>query len=549
MLGRLRFAQDDKGKGWWCVDELAPHVAIPFKRIFQKVKAELDTLLIADNDDTRADLEWFLLRYPLQTSEWDRLEEGADRVRDRALEMMKVLGEDWRPPTRKGLKLKYPPYIYQEQAAEIALRYKAQLLVDDVGLGKTETALLGAIRGAPLPMAIVVDTNLKRQWARRVEKFTHLRVHVIRSTAPYPLPPADIYIFSWGMTVGWVQVFTKGYFKSVVWDEIQELRHGTDSLKGNASMVLSQNAEFRQGLTATPIYNYGDEIWNIMSYIQPDLLGEKAEFVREWCGGSKGVKDPDALGSYLQSTGYFLRRREDDPNVDKCLPPPNIIDIELDYDQAALAKEEDILRTLATAVLRGSFEESGQAARELDVKMRHITGVVKARPVAAYVDMLLRDCEKVVLGGWHRDVYDIWMKLLAQYNPVMFTGSESQLEKQRSVDRFVEGDSRLFVISLRAGRGLDGLQYTSCRDVVSGELDWSPTVHKQLLGRVRRPGVTGQVTGHFPHVNGGSDPILMQLLGRKGDQARGIMDPGLAPAARFTDDSRIKALARFVLEQ
>ena len=64
------------------------------------------------------------------------------------------------------------------------------------------------------------------------------------------------------------EIFNQGFFKSVVWDEIQELRHGTDSLKGNASMVLAKNAEFRQGLTATPIYNYGDEMWNIMSFIR-----------------------------------------------------------------------------------------------------------------------------------------------------------------------------------------------------------------------------------------------------------------------------------------
>jgi SNF2 family DNA or RNA helicase len=154
-----------------------------------------------------------------------------------------------------------------------------------------------------------------------------------------------------------------------------------------------------------------------------------------------------------------------------------------------------------------------------------------------------------VLGGWHRDVYEIWNRLLAHYNPVMFTGSESPREKDRSVARFVDGDSRIFIISLRAGRGLDGLQYTSCRDVVSGELDWSPTVHKQLIGRVRRPGVSSRVNAHYPWVNGGSDPLLMDMNGRKSDQSRGLIDPGLAPAARFTDDSRIKALARLVLEQ
>src|SRR3546814_1169371 len=71
---------------------------------------------------------------------------------------------------------------------------------------------------------------------------------------------------------------------------------------------------------------------------------------------------------------------------------------------------EEILKSLAQRVLTGSFHDRGEASRQLDIKMRQITGVAKARPVAAYVDMLLREHERVLLTGWHRDVYDIWLR-------------------------------------------------------------------------------------------------------------------------------------------
>src|SRR3546814_14995379 len=63
--------------------------------------------------------------------------------------------------------------------------------------------------------------------------------------------------------------------------------------------------------------------------------------------GNWRVTDPDALGSFLDDSGYRLRRDEDHPAVDRSLPKANIIDIMLDYDEVALQKEEEILKSLA----------------------------------------------------------------------------------------------------------------------------------------------------------------------------------------------------------
>src|SRR3546814_19467354 len=70
------------------------------------------------------------------------------------------------------------------------------------------------------------------------------------------------------------------------------------------------------GLTATPIYNDGDEMHTVMSYINHEVLGSREEFLREWCtpqGGNWRVTDPDALGSFLDDSGYRIRRDEDPP--------------------------------------------------------------------------------------------------------------------------------------------------------------------------------------------------------------------------------------------
>ncbi|MET4664979.1 hypothetical protein ABIC17_001889 [Sphingomonas sp. PvP056] len=63
-----------------------------------------------------------------------------------------------------------------------------------------------------------------------------------------------------------------------------------------------------------------------------------------------------------------------------------------------------------------------------------------------------------------------------------------------------------------------------------------------------RPGQPDQVTAHYLHTNEGSDPVLLETLGIKSDQSRGINDPGVVQAAKVSDDSRIKRLAQHVLD-
>lgn len=531
----------------WRIKDLAPHVAIAFKRMFPRVPVTSTEISISDTDEVRADLHWFMARYPLEHDSWGELDEAVDRLAFRAAERDRILLPTWKPGAVTGFREGRAPYLYQTQASKVAIANGGLLLGDDVGLGKTISAIATMLMGAPLPAGVVVQPHLTGQWKKRIEEFSTLRVHVIKGRTPYDLPEADVYIYRYSNIAGWVDVLKDGLLRSVFYDEIQELRHGWGTEKGNACGKVSKAAEFRMGLTATPVYNYGDEMHSVMEYIKPDILGDRDEFFREWCGRERVVANPDALGSYLRDTGFFLRRTEDDPTVDASMPPANVLEWELDYDLDAVAGEEEIMRQLAQTVLRASFTEAGRAARELDMKMRQLTGIAKAKSVAAYVALLLKDAPRVLLAGWHREVYSIWGQALAPFNPVLYTGSESGPAKQRSVDAFTTGDSRVMMMSLRSGAGLDGLQY-HCQDAVIGEFDWSPQVHYQFIGRLRRPGQEGQVNAHYVHTNWGSDPVIVEMLGIKADQSRGINDPGIAPKPRVTDESRIKILAQHVLE-
>jgi len=98
-----------------------------------------------------------------------------------------------------------------------------------------------------------------------------------------------------------------------------------------------------------------------------------------------------------------------------------------------------------------------------------------------------------------------------------------------------------------SGVGLDGLQKRG-HTVVFGELDWSPQVHKQVIGRLRRPGQTRQVDAIYLIADGGADPAIVRTLGLKGSQSAGIVDPLKPVEAQHSDATRIRRLAELYLQ-
>ena len=350
----------------------------------------------------------------------------------------------------------------------------------------------------------------------------------------------------------WVDFVEPMGIKTVIFDEIQELRHGRSTDKGLAAHAFCEQAEYKLGLSATPIYNYGSEIFSVVEYIAPGALGSWGEFVVNWCtnvGSHWIVTEPEALGAYLQEEGIALRRTCADEEVASTLPPLSKTLIEVDWDDGAVQTDRELQVRLAQRVLNGRFHDSGTAARELNMLLRQETGLAKARSTVAYVRTLAEAGEPVLVGGWHRAVYDIWMERLADLKPVMYTGSESQPQKRRAYEAFVRGETNIMVMSLRSGAGIDGLQKAASH-VVFGELDWSPQVHVQFTGRLLRTGQERPVTAHYLHVDGGSDPVLMSTLGLKASQSHGILNPygGMSEATPI-DESRIKQLAKDVLER
>ena len=284
------------------------------------------------------ELNWLMLRYPLQVKEGDRArwESALEEAREYAVRREQALSmpETATPPagTFSGELLPF-----QKQGLGFMLSTRRCLLADEMGLGKTVQALAFLATTAAYPAILVVPPHLIRNWQREVERFLspdgRLRVHVIRGLTPYALPEADIYIIHYLLLRGWKEVLPKAGFRTVIFDEMQELRrNGTG--KYSAASLLSEACENCIGLSGTPIYNNGGEIWNVVNIIDFHFLGDWESFSREWCYGynTAVVAKPELLGEHLRSEGLMLRRLKSDVLTE--LAPKRRLVQEIDWDDA-----------------------------------------------------------------------------------------------------------------------------------------------------------------------------------------------------------------------
>lgn len=567
--GELGWAADPRtGLAWWGM-RVEPHVAIKVKRMFPRIEqGRTDLMRMLDTPEIAADIVWLMERYPLdmEDSVRQRVHEEAKRY-DAYMETIEHLLagrtalNEFPPPARA-------PREYQTIGADLAYLTGGLLLGDDVGLGKTQTALMLLRDPTTLPALIVAPTHLPKQWLRELQAvMPHLTGHIITTGRPFRMVTrnkqrvripydvdADVIITSYSKLAGWRDVLG-GKVKTVIFDEVQELRRG-DSDKYRAAAHIADNADRRMGLSATPIYNYGGEAFNIYEVLKPGVLGTRPEFLREWGGSTRPngdvvVRDPGALGAYLRDQGLLLRRTRHEVHRELPTGKPVQIVMPIDSDTEQTDAVMDDVLALAEQVLHAEdHKDRFVASGQMDMRLRQATGIDKAANVATFVKMLLESEQKVVLFGWHRSVYDIWNGALREYRPVMYTGSESPSQKDAAVQRFLtDPGCRIFICSLRSGAGLDGLQGVASV-AVFGELDWSPAMHHQAIGRLARDGQENEVVAYFLVSEVGSDPIIAGVLETKSQQAGQFMDPD-GESALFTavqeDTGRAKNLARTLL--
>jgi len=185
LYGTVTLSKD--GKTWSIKCE--PHVSMRIKQVFAQVdKGQHGSLKLSASETNSRDLEWFLTRYPMMVYGTDQLEKQARAYDARVDLSTRIMDGSYTLP---DYEMALPPRDYQKVAAALAVNNGGLLCADELGLGKTVTALAMLANPETLPALVVVPAHLPKQWEREVNRFLPgLRTHVLKKGTPYrPLKP------------------------------------------------------------------------------------------------------------------------------------------------------------------------------------------------------------------------------------------------------------------------------------------------------------------------------------------------------------------------
>ena len=341
-----------------------------------------------------SDLVWLLQRFPVHVECPEVLEEA--RTEAIAAVAARTSGHDLRPIVPPG-EFTGKLMTYQRQAVSFLTINERCLLGDGMGLGKTWSALASAAQGGQYPVLVVCQTHVQEQWQRMIGMLFDLPqmrhivdaspfeqaqrrgravAPILRGRTPGAIPATPFLITHYGLIAYWGKTLRKHGVRTLIFDEVQELRH-TGTNKYSEASQLSTEAKYVWGLSGTPVFGYGAEIWAVTNALEMHALGSWDAFSREWCTGygTKIVEDPRSLNDFMVREGLLLRRRWNDPEVNLDLPKVSRLVQDVAHDEAVYDELIAAARAMADGYGTAHFVEKGRLARQLDQRSRQACGV------------------------------------------------------------------------------------------------------------------------------------------------------------------------------
>ena len=311
-------------------------------------------------------------------------------------------------------------------------------------------------------------------------------------------------------------------------DEVQNLRSKTtQKYKAVKKLAALPSILYRIGLSGTPIYNHGSEIWPIIDIIKPGLLGNFKEFCEYFCyvndkGKAIVLENKRASLRHELQKHVMLRRKKSDvlKELKDKVRYKEVIACDTDYYLEELDK---IWKKLEQEQKDAETEFSKSAAYQRAIQSeRQIAGIAKLPHVINFVKNIMEIEESVVVFCHHRVIHKLLHESLQEFSPVAIIGGQTDSFRQGQIDKFQNGESKLMIAGLSAGN--IGINLTRAKYVIFAELDWSPAIHRQAEDRLHRIGQKNTVFAYYLIGNGTLDDHVADILVDKSFEIDAIMD-------------------------
>lgn len=503
------------------------------------------------------------------------------RIRDRA-------SEEVAPPA--GLRATLRPY-QQAGVAWLATMTGLGLgacLADDMGLGKTiqlialhlhRRELAAADRGVldeasvvpagglevessadpaatPTtagPTLVLCPTSLLGNWEREFARFAPgIPVRRFHGGSRHldDLAPDEVVLATYGVLRRDRETLSEVDWGLVAADEAQ---HVKNPLSATARELRKIPARAKVALTGTPVENRLTELWSIVDWTTPGLLGPLDRFRRTVARPIERDRDK-AVTERLAATvrPFLLRRRKSDPDIAPELPPKTETDrfVPLTAEQTTLY-EAVVRENLAEIREKQGVERRGQVLRLLTelkqicnhpaqfLKEPHGALTGRSGKLAAFeelVDVILDEGESVLVFSQYVQLCRLLERRLTERGlpTELLSGESSPAKRQDMVDRFQAGEIPVFLLSLKAG-GV-GLNLTRATHVIHYDRWWNPAVEDQATDRAYRIGQDRPVQVHRLIAEGTLEERIAQVLEKKRGLAESIVGAGEDWITELSDD-------------
>jgi len=496
--------------------------------------------IVPDTIQNVEKIKWIMDRYPLEIrskSIWHR------KVRKVIVPQKKWTRIEKLRKATPGSQFRGNLLDFQREGLDFLLKsYGNALLADEMGLGKTvQTLAYLATEKQTFPVLIVAPLVTLNNWQRETQKFLKKRSRngkiseneypssiLIRTGKAQELGKYDVYIINYDLLHKRMDDIAKLNIKTLVCDEVQHLRSKTTK-KYTAVKKLAalDSVKYRVGLSGTPIYNRGSEIWPIVDILRPGLLGTFEEFCEYFCyvnekGKAIVLENKRAsLGEELRKH-VMLRRKKSDvlKELKDKVRYKELIDSDINYYQTELGKIWERLEEEQKSAT-SAFDKFSSYKRAIQSE-RQAAGIAKVPHVIEFVKNIMEIEESVVVFCHHKAIHELLHRSLSEYSPASIIGGQSDKERQEGIDRFQNGETKLIIAGLRAGNV--GINLSNARYVIFAELDWSPAIHRQAEDRLHRIGQKNTVFAYYLMGNGTLDDHVANVLVDKSYEIDAIMD-------------------------
>ncbi|MDH3278483.1 MAG: DEAD/DEAH box helicase [Nitrosopumilus sp.] len=501
----------------------------------------IDEVIIPDSTESVRQIKAMMDRYPLEIlskSAWQRKVIKTYAPKPALPPIKHKLNR-----AKAGEQFKGKLLNFQKEGLDFLLKSSGNaLLADEMGLGKTvQTLSYVATEKQTFPVLVVAPLVTLNNWEREISKFVKKKSRngriienesptstIIRTGKLQELPKTDFYIINYELLFKRLPDLSKLNIKTIVCDEVHNLRSKTtQKYKAVKKLAALESISYRIGLSGTPIYNRGSEIWPIVDILKPGLLGSFKEFCEYFCyvndkGKAIVLENKRAsLRNELQKH-VMLRRKKSDvlKELKDKVRYKEVIDADTDYYLEELdkiwTKLEDEQKDAETA-----FKKSASYQRAIQSE-RQVAGLAKVSHVVNFVKNIMEIEESVVVFCHHKVIHTLLHERLEEFSPVSIIGGQGDTERQDQIDKFQRGESKLMIAGIRAGNV--GINLTRAKYVIFAELDWSPAIHRQAEDRLHRIGQKNTVFAYYLIGKGTLDDHVASILVDKSYEIDSIMD-------------------------